>query len=107
MRPLILFVCFSPAVRSICKIPGSSPKRTQSTGHCCVKHPELPLTSAGCCAIASYVWLSLMLISPLTCRYFYRSQTDLGRVENSDAAATQDEPVLEAELDVDALAKES
>lgn len=40
-------------------------------------------------------------------RYFYRSQTDLGRVENSEEAGLHDEPVLHAELDVEALARDA
>lgn len=40
-------------------------------------------------------------------RYFYRSQTDYGVVENSAEAAADDEAVLEAELDLNKLGGES
>jgi hypothetical protein len=36
-------------------------------------------------------------------RYFYRSQTDYGVVDNSPEAAANDEAVLEAELDLNKL----
>ena len=38
------------------------------------------------------------------CRYFYRSRSDYGVVENSPEATKSDEAVLEAELDLDKLA---
>lgn len=45
------------------------------------------------------------LTSVLYCRILYcaRSETDHGPVENSEEGMAADAPVLEAELDVDAL----
>lgn len=42
-------------------------------------------------------------VCTVTRRYFYRSQSDYGAVENSAQAAASDEAVLDAELDLDKL----
>lgn len=41
----------------------------------------------------------------IACRYYWRSNTDAGIVENSAEAVVLDEPVLRAELDLEELAR--
>lgn len=48
-----------------------------------------------------------VLTKCIACRYYWRSNTDTGIVENSAEAVVLDEPVLRAELDLEELARDT